>query len=254
MIQLRIYQQMNLDSINHFAELSKVAYLDGKEAKNAYKELGYNSHVLIDIDGAQCHIVRKTKENITILCFRGTEPDEISDILADLKAFPRRSMMHKGLVHRGFRGELDKIWDKIQTTLNSSPKRKGRLYICGHSLGGAMATLATSRLQHKVWALYTFGSPRVGTRKFVKCIYTKHFRVVNNNDIVTRVPPRLMFYRHHGQLVYINHYGNIRKMTPWQRIKDRFRGYRDGLLDPVMDHSIDNYINHTKTEGSNVRI
>jgi hypothetical protein len=37
---------MNLDSINHFAELSKVAYLDGKEAKNAYKELGYNSHVL----------------------------------------------------------------------------------------------------------------------------------------------------------------------------------------------------------------
>ena len=248
MIQLRIHQPMNLETINHFAELAKAAYLDGEEALNAYKAFDYDSHDLIDIDGAQCHIIRKTDENITVLCFRGTEPDEISDILADLKAFPRRSMIDRGLVHRGFRGEVDKIWNEIQATLDSFPKTKGRLFVCGHSLGGAMATLATSRLQHKVWALYTFGSPRVGTRRFIKNLYTKHFRVVNNNDIVTRVPPRLMFYRHHGELVYINHYGNIRKMTPWQRIKDRFRGYRDGLLDPVMDHSMDNYINHTKTK------
>ena len=248
MIQLRIHQPMNLETINHFAELAKAAYLDGEEAENAYKAFGYDVHVLIDIDGAQCHIIRKTDENITVLCFRGTEPDEISDILADLKAFPRRSMIDRGLVHRGFRGEVDKIWNEIQAILSSFPKTKGRLFVCGHSLGGAMATLATSRLQHKVWALYTFGSPRVGTRRFIKNLYTKHFRVVNNNDIVTRVPPRLMFYRHHGELVYINHYGNIRKMTPWQRIKDRFRGYRDGLLDPVMDHSMDNYINHTKTK------
>ena len=248
MIQLRIHQPMNLETINHFAELAKAAYLDGEEAENAYKAFGYDVRVLIDIDGAQCHIIRKTDENITVLCFRGTEPDEISDILADLKAFPRRSMIDRGLVHRGFRGEVDKIRNEIQATLDSFPKTKGRLFVCGHSLGGAMATLATSRLQHKVWALYTFGSPRVGTRRFIKNLYTKHFRVVNNNDIVTRVPPRLMFYRHHGELVYINHYGNIRKMTPWQRIKDRFRGYRDGLLDPVMDHSMDNYINHTKTK------
>jgi triacylglycerol lipase len=248
MIQLRIHRPMNLETINHFAKLAQAAYLDSKEAKKVYKELGYDWHVLKDIDGAQCHIIKKTDENITVLCFRGTEPDEISDILADLKAFPRRSMIDKGLVHRGFRGELDKIWHEIENTLKTLPKTKGRLYVCGHSLGAAMATLATSRMQHKVWALYTFGSPRVGTRRFIKNLYTKHFRVVNNNDIVTRVPPRLMFYRHHGELVYINHYGNIRKMTPWQRIKDRFRGYRDGLLDPVTDHSMLNYINHTKTK------
>ena len=45
----------------------------------------------------------------------------------------------------------------------------------------------------------------------------KHYRFVNNNDIVT-----LYFFntfRHSGDLVYINHYGNIRKMTLWQRTK-----------------------------------
>jgi len=243
-LTLRVHQPMKLSTINHFAELAKAAYLDGKEALQAYRDLGYDFHVLKDIDGAQCHIIRKTKENITVLCFRGTEPDEISDILADLKAFPRKSFNDKGLVHRGFRGELDKVWPEIEKTLEEFPN--SRIYVCGHSLGAAMATLATARMQTRVWALYTFGSPRVGTRKFVKGLYTKHFRVVNNNDIVTRVPPRFMFYRHHGELVYINHYGNIRKLTPWQRIKDRFRGYRDGLLDPVMDHSMVNYVNHTK--------
>lgn len=242
-LTIRIHQPMNLQAINRFAELAKAAYLDGKEAKERYRKAGYDWHVLKDIDGAQCHIVRNTKEKTMVLCFRGTEPDEFSDIVADLRAFPRKSTTD-GWVHSGFRCEIDKVWDEIVNTIK--PFEDHRLYICGHSLGGAMATIATARLKNQVIALYTFGSPRVGTRSFVKSIFTKHFRVVNNNDIVTRVPPRFMFYRHHGELVYINHYGKIRKLTPWQRIKDRFRGYRDGLLDPVMDHSMVNYVNHTK--------
>ena len=43
--------------------------------------------------------------------------------------------------------------------------------------------------------------------------------LVNNNDIVTKIPLALIFYRHHGKLVYINHYGKIRNMTWWQRLK-----------------------------------
>jgi hypothetical protein len=66
--------------------------------------------------------------------------------------------------------------------------------------------------------------------------------------VVTRVPLRFMGYKHHGQLVYINHYGKIRKMTPWQRIKDRFRGYKSGILDPVLDHGMLNYIKYTIKE------
>jgi triacylglycerol lipase len=96
--------------------------------------------------------------------------------------------------------------------------------------------------------LYTFGSPRVGDRRFVKEMSTdkiKHYRFVNNNDIVTRVPPPIV-YRHHGELVYINHYGNIRKMTAWQRIKDQWRGRlaawkKREFFDGARDHSMDLY-------------
>jgi triacylglycerol lipase len=125
-----------------------------------------------------------------------------------------------------------------------------KIYVCGHSLGGAMATIAASRMEmsYKIKCLYTFGSPRVGNRTWLKNCKFEHYRFVNNNDLVTRVPPAFMLYKHHGTLVYINHYGNIRKMTPWQRIKDKFRGYMSGLLDGMKDHSMPNYVEATEKE------
>lgn len=236
-------EQLNLEKANKFAQMANIAYQD-LEAKISYIGLGYQDSIFIEDDGAQCHIVWNKEE--VVLCFRGTEPDEFSDVLADLNAIPRKSMTD-GWVHSGFRGELDKLWDDILPILE---EHKGKvLYICGHSLGAAMATLAASRMEDWVHELYTFGSPRVGTRGFVNNAHVTHWRFVNNNDIVTRVPLALMGYKHHGNLCYINHYGHIRKMTVWQRIKDKFRGYRAGLLDGAKDHSMTNYVKYTVKEG-----
>jgi len=77
-----------------------------------------------------------------------------------------------------------------------------KLYITGHSLGGAMATICASRMVARgivVSGLYTFGSPRVGDAEFVAHLGTTHFRFVNNNDIVTKAPPLMCGFRHHGQ-------------------------------------------------------
>jgi len=229
--------------IHLIAKLAANAYLDGKDAKPIMKELGFTGHKFWDIDGAQCHAVWNKK--MYVLCFRGTEPTEISDVLADLNAIPRGAMTH-GWVHSGFRGELDKLWDKVS---EHQKKHEGKeFHITGHSLGAAMATLATSRFEEftKVTQLTTFGSPRVGTRKFVKNISTPHYRFVNNNDIVTKVPLWIMGYKHHGILQYINFYGNIRKLTTWQAIKDKWRGYKSGLLDGAKDHGMGNYVRFTK--------
>lgn len=225
------------------AKLAELAYLDGKEAKPKMKELGYTGHKFFENDGAQCHAVWNKEEYV--LAFRGTEPTELSDVLADLNAIPRGAMTH-GLVHSGFRNEADKIWDALKA--HQVGHHGKRFYITGHSLGGAMATIATSRFEEftKVDQLTTFGSPRVGTRKFVKHIETKHMRFVNNNDLVTKVPLALMGYKHHGTLQYINFYGNIRKLTPWQMIKDRWRGWKSGLLDGAKDHGMDNYVRSTE--------
>lgn len=236
--------ELDLNLANKFAKMAGIAYQD-LAGKVEYMGLGYTDHIFLEHNGAQCHIVWNDDE--MAVCFRGTEPSELSDVLADLNALPKKSMTD-GWVHRGFRGELDKLWDHIKALTEKHTDKK--LYVCGHSLGAAMATICTSRIEEfrDVEALYTYGSPRVGTRSFVKGIKTTHWRFVNNNDIVTRVPLALMGYKHHGNLCYINHYGKIRKMTIWQRIKDKFRGYRDGLLDGAMDHSMGNYVKYTIKE------
>ena len=234
---------------NKMARLAEFAYLDGKQAKPKMKALGYTGHKFFEKDGAQCHAVWNKEEYV--LAFRGTEPDEISDVLADLKAWPEGAMTH-GLVHMGFKDEVDKLWDDLVAHFEKHQRVAGKGYrrfmITGHSLGAAMATIATSRFEEfcNVHQLTTFGSPRVGTRSFVRAIHTPHWRFVNNNDIVCRVPLALMGYKHHGRLQYINFYGNVRKLTPWQMLKDRWRGWRSGLLDSVADHSMPNYVAATE--------
>lgn len=228
---------------NKMAKLAAFAYLDGKQAKPKMKALGYTGHKFFENDGAQCHAVWNKEEYV--LAFRGTEPDEISDVLADLKAWPAGAMTH-GKVHTGFKDEVDKLWNDLVSHYAKHAEK--RFMITGHSLGAAMATIATSRFEEytNVHQLTTFGSPRVGTRKFVKNISTPHWRFVNNNDIVCRVPLALMGYKHHGKLQYINFYGNVRKMTGWQLIKDRWRGMRSGILDSVADHGMPNYVRCTE--------
>jgi len=67
--------------------------------------------------------------------------------------------------------------------------------VCGHSLGGALATLCAAWVRQttsRPVMLYTFGSPRVGCRDFVehfsKTASFPAFRVANPTDIVPSVP------------------------------------------------------------------
>lgn len=239
---------MNYESKCHqMALMAQYAYLDGKDAKKLYSSLGYKNHKFIENEGAQCHVLWSKEE--FIIAFRGTEPSEFSDIKADLNALPDRANNGSGWVHNGFQTEVDKIWDSIVELLPKADKKK--MFICGHSLGGAMATIATSRLDHIVDALYTYGSPRVGTRKFTKSFYTPHYRHVNNNDVVPSVPFAIMGYTHHCPSRYINYYGNIRSMTWWQRVKDqwrgRFRAWQKGVpFDGAYDHGMDHYVKYTE--------
>jgi triacylglycerol lipase len=217
----------HIEHCHKMAQMASIAYLDGREAGPKFK----------------VHIVGNRNE--MVLAFRGTEPDEFSDLTADLNAFPDRAQVG-GWVHNGFQNELEKVWTDVLKILGDELGGRA-LYICGHSLGGAMATVAASRLNPH--ALYTYGSPRVGTKKFVKNITCPHYRHVNNNDIVPKVPFAWLGYRHHGELQYINFYGNIRKMTRWQRFKDGWRGRvaawkKREPFDGARDHGMANYVKY----------
>jgi len=229
-----------------FAEISALAYHDGTRAKRELKQIGFNNYKFLENDGAQCHIFNDS-ENL-VIAFRGTEPNEFSDVKADLLAFKRKAKT-EGKVHLGFKIELRKLWSDISALIEK--KKKLQLWICGHSLGGAMATLCASRLEDRSPMLYTYGSPKVGGREFVDGCEIKHYRFCNNNDIVPSVPLWLMGYRHHGKLQYINYYGNVRKLTVWQKFKDSIRGRwkalrKFQLFDGIYDHNIADYSDKLK--------
>ena len=230
----------------HMAGFASLVYLDRDEIELQVKALGFNEFAWFDTEGTQAFACRKSNANNIFIVFRGTEPNQMTDLLADAKAW-RKPAREKGLVHFGFAQALDKVYDNIVQWLSEQKLDGERHITCtGHSLGAALATIMASRLDAN--ELYTFGSPRVGNRAFVKEMNNdgiKHYRFVNNNDIVTKVPFPIRFV-HHGELVYINHHGNIRKMSPWQRFKDQWRGRMRALakgqpFDGIFDHSMDLY-------------
>ena len=235
-----------------FAELASLAYGDEKQVKKDAKGFGFTKVKFYDIGGAQAYRF-ENKNDIVIAC-RGTQPTEFNDIKADLKAIPVMAET-VSRVHHGFKVEVDELWPQVSTgLLNDLAKASQRLWFCGHSLGAAMATIMASRCMHEPElmdpiCLTTFGSPRVGWRKYVKSLGVTHHRFVNNNDIVARVPMRIMGYVHHGTEHYINSNGGmVVGYKPWRRFKDRMKGMWMGLkefnIDNFSDHSMVNYIKH----------
>ena len=227
------------------ALLSGVAYKDPEEASKTFKHYGFTNYRFIDKEGAQCYIMWNDID--AIIAFRGTEPKETSDIKADLNAIQRQGMHNTGDVHGGFQGEIKKVWDDLNFTVADIQDRK--IHITGHSLGGAMATICAKRLQEEgihPHCLYTYGSPRVGDKRWVSSLNVDHYRFQNNNDVVCKVPFWMMGYRHHGKNVYIGYNGKICKMNMWRRFIDSMRGRFKAwskwqFFDGVYDHNISTY-------------
>jgi len=224
---------------HHHACIARLAYKDlDKEVRKEWKALGFTSVKFFDIEGAQAYVLGN-KERITV-AFRGTEPKEKSDVFADLEATHERGF------HEGFYEEYEKLELKVHGEVAKLMGRKKRpVFVTGHSLGAAIASIFCFHYP-AAEALYTYGCPRNATPSKGKELKVPHYRCVNNNDIVPSMPPALLWYKHHGELCYINFYGNVRKMTWWQRFKDGWRGRRAAwkngtVFDGVRDHSMDEY-------------
>ncbi len=147
----------------------------------------------------QAMLVRRVEDPVfAALVFRGTE-QTLKDFVTDLQMGVEALVSDDVAVHEGFRLALDSVWPEIEEALAdlSCP-----IFFTGHSLGGALATLAASRRAPK--ALYTFGCPRVGNSRFVKSLEgIPTFRIVDDWDLVTMVPPEMLGFRHGGELTRV---------------------------------------------------
>ena len=194
------------------AELSRLIYKEeSDEAGNKAKGSSRN-HILKKVnlrevrffnnDGTQCTLIESqdTANSFAILVFRGTS--KLKDWLSDLCIIPVK-WPKGGLVHKGFKDALERVWNAVDKYLSSinSP-----IFYTGHSLGAALATLAASK--RPPHAVYTFGSPPVGNKRFVRTLADiKIYRVVNSRDIVTTTPPSIwpFDFCHVGELHYVAH-------------------------------------------------
>ena len=145
-------------------------------------------------------------DRLALLCFRGTEPDRLSDLATDLKAHPVTWFESAGRVHAGFAHAARAVLPQARDWLAGDAAGRDALLLAGHSLGAALATLAASVL-HPTF-LFTIGSPRVGDAAFAATVAAVDgARIVDCCDAITRVPPSLSVYAHIRAATYINRDG-----------------------------------------------
>jgi len=219
------------------SNMSHIAYFKQSDIEAFMKALKAKKTCIYDKDGAQGFLA--IWKNKAILVFRGSQPLEengfdghkvdtgsqkeiqtflnldfdskslrflYNDVLADLK-FKKTQFddMEDVAVHRGFFREINKLWNNegILTGLKECHDSNIPVWVTGHSLGAAMATLAGMRYRFE--SVITFGEPRVGSNVNLAFKSKSHIRYVNGADPVTMIPPELPFgYNHHGDIIKIS--------------------------------------------------
>lgn len=185
--------------------------------------------------------------------FRGTKG--LEDVLDDIDIRHRRFGIHQGVhVHAGFYRQWTDIFPSIDREIASLLKKNkaagltSTLIFTGHSLGGAIATLAALEYAEKGLPVecYTFGSPRVGNHKFCAVFEKKvpiHWRVINEKDPVPTLPFGPRFY-HVGPALCLTDKGGIHSIpsdVPWyRRIFDPVANF--DILKPGKEHQSAAYV------------
>lgn len=192
--------------------MSQMAY-DGFERDPQILELlkvklkggGFNLLAAFNSPGTDTQAILVSNDSFAVLAFRGTEVTKRVDMLNDADAF--RVSTIEGKVHKGFMSAYESVSADISNHL--SAVKNLPLYITGHSLGAALATVAAQniendyRFKNQIAACYTFGSPRVGNAEYDVSFKSPIYRVVNTTDIVTVVPLLAMGYIHIGDVRFL---------------------------------------------------
>ncbi|MCM3748334.1 lipase family protein [Paenibacillus pasadenensis] len=142
-----------------------------------------------------------------VAAFRGTvsPSDWMTDFMADQTEFDL--VKDGGFTHRGFTALYKSLRPQLMRLIEQTSARKP-LFVTGHSLGAALATLASIDLAANVRGrapiIYTFGSPRVGNGGFARTFgkyVPRSFRLANSQDLVAHLPP-LIFKDPRTEVIY----------------------------------------------------
>ncbi|KAH7417606.1 lipase [Cadophora sp. MPI-SDFR-AT-0126] len=148
----------------------------------------------VGIDSANKAIVISYKGSKTFANFVAdllVPKGSCSDLISGCKA-------HQGFLY---------AWGDVKTNTMAAVKSAKAAYpsysiiLTGHSLGGAVATIAAAYLRKAGYAcdIYSYGSPRVGNEAFVNFVDGQagvHYRVTHTDDPIPRYPGRILGFYH----------------------------------------------------------
>jgi Lipase (class 3) len=202
--------------------------MECRDIKQLFKSLQISKSAYGTIDGATIVDCSDTgaqaftwvRNSTRYIVFRGSS--ELKDFLADLDIRRTQFYAGPGLIHAGFSKQFRSIEPKLSNIMSACT---ANTIICtGHSLGGALATIAAAVYgggQKRV-VCHTFGSPRVGNHEFAdyfKSRVDENARVFNKRDPVAAIPMSFRF-QHVDCAISINSRLGLKRClhdVPWYK-------------------------------------
>lgn len=244
--------KLNVSTLYSLSIFASLAYKSYEVVSPSLANIGFTYLKAIEDPVTMTQGYVAASKNDIVVFFRGTR--DRKDILTDINILkvPAPSHVEYEKVHKGFM----EAWKSVSeiTSLEVTrllEEKKRRVWFTGHSLGAAIAGIAAYDLQEnnntEVAGSYLFGMPRMANKRFAKRYNSKlkkvTFRIVNNNDIVARVPLRSMGYQHVGVLYIFDSDHKLKRGISWlENTRDRLRGRLkdafDGDLDGLADHAM----------------
>jgi len=171
--------------------------VEGKSGlEKILKEVSCDLVDVFSVEGTQAFLcTREVKlqseqaKTIAFLVFRGTEPKDFRDIKTDARAALQNVNIdgEELEMHSGYLEAFELVRAEIEIALKKT--KCDQLIITGHSLGGALAVVATRLLaSDTTGACYTFGAPPIDTIAVQNQLKTPVYEIINEVDIVPRLP------------------------------------------------------------------
>lgn len=212
------------------SKLSDIAYQPYMDAEPAFKELGFNR--VVAFSSATMFGYVANHNDIAIVAFRGSE-QEFGDWWTNISRTPMP--IDGKQVHSGFWTSYLAMKPQIEHALDQANAE--HVWICGHSLGGALAVCCAydfDRAGRDIDGVMTFGHPMIARQSLADEIddrlLGRYARFVNRNDTVARIPPS---YRPCGRLVWFTDEGL--KRSPHKRMLYGAPGDESPLGDAAID-------------------
>ena len=206
------------------------------EIRTLLKEQAPGFPIFIDGDveyDTQAYLWLSDSSRTLYVAFRGTQSwtDVIHDL--DYRVIPWDDERPDIRVHAGFRNKLRSIEEELLAITQEFEDQFDKIVVTGHSLGGALATLASPSLgeahPNKTLECITFGAPRVGNEIFVQWFHSYvdlSLRIVNDFDPVQSLPFEA-YYHHVNHAISLSETGELSKVpdTPvgkrvWNALED----------------------------------